>query len=183
MFRSFIKRLVNRLRGYIDPQTLIKRGLRLGNDCHIMERVILDPSHANLITIGNRVTIAPEAYILAHDSSTYRELGYTYLAPVTIGDDVFIGARALIMPGIHVGQGSIIGAGSVVVKDVPAYTIVAGNPAKPIGYVHALMQKHRERLKHAPRFDEKYRLTTHPSPARITEMQRKIEDAGEGYVR
>lgn len=52
--------------------------------------------------------------------------------PVTIGHDVWIGHSAVIMPGVSIGNGAVVGAGSIVTKDVPAYTIVAGVPARPI---------------------------------------------------
>jgi maltose O-acetyltransferase len=52
---------------------------------------------------------------------------------VTIGDRVWIGYRAIILPGIEIGEGAVVGAGAVVTKDVPPFTIVAGNPAVKIG--------------------------------------------------
>jgi acetyltransferase-like isoleucine patch superfamily enzyme len=52
--------------------------------------------------------------------------------PVIVEDDVWIGTRAVILPGVRIGYGSVIGAGSVVTKDVPPMTVVAGIPAKPI---------------------------------------------------
>ena len=55
--------------------------------------------------------------------------GRTEIKPIVIGDDVWIGSRSLIMKGVHIGNGAIIGAGSVVTKDVPPYEIWAGNPA------------------------------------------------------
>lgn len=58
--------------------------------------------------------------------------GYEEEKPVVIGDDVWIGSRVTILPGVHIGEGAIIGASSVVTKDVPAYSIVGGNPAKVI---------------------------------------------------
>ena len=54
----------------------------------------------------------------------------TEVEPVVIGNDVWIGARVIILPGVHIGDGCVIGAGSVVTKDVEEYTVVAGNPAK-----------------------------------------------------
>ena len=94
--------------------------------------VILDYSHCNLITIGNNVTIAPQAYLLAHDASTKRDLGYTKIGRIDIKDNVFAGARALIMTGVTVGENSIVAAGAVVTKNVKPNTVVAGNPAKEI---------------------------------------------------
>ena len=85
--------------------------------------------------IGNDVMFGPEVTILSgshHFERTdipMREQGATPRKPVVIGDDVWIGTRAIILPGIRIGSHSIIGAGSVVTKDVPEYAIVAGNPA------------------------------------------------------
>ncbi|WP_304522377.1 DapH/DapD/GlmU-related protein [Bacteroides sp. GM023] len=60
---------------------------------------------------------------------------YTKKAPVTIGKNVFIGARSIVMKGVTIGDGVVIGAGSVVTKNVPANAIVAGNPAKVIKFI------------------------------------------------
>ena len=56
--------------------------------------------------------------------------GFENTKPVVIEDDVWIGGRVIILPGVHVGTGCVIGAGAVVTRDTPPYTIVAGNPAK-----------------------------------------------------
>lgn len=108
----------------------IKLGMKVGDHCSIQPGVIFDYSHAWLITIGHHVTITPEAYILAHDASTKLSLGYTKIGKVTIKDHVFIGARAIVMPNVTIGEHSIIAAGSVVTKDIPPYSLVAGNPEK-----------------------------------------------------
>lgn len=52
--------------------------------------------------------------------------------PVEIEDDVFIGARVIILPGVRIGVGSVVGAGSVVTRDIPAYSVCVGNPARVI---------------------------------------------------
>ena len=84
------------------------------------------------ITIGDQVTIGPEATILTlgHDphSPEFADKG----GEVTIGSRAWIGYRALILPGIKIGEGAVVGAGAVVTHDVEPYTIVAGNPAKQI---------------------------------------------------
>ena len=105
----------------------ISNGLKMGKDCHVMGECIIDPGHCWLISIGDRVTLAPRVHILAHDASTKRELGQTRLGCVSIGDDVFIGAGSIILPGIRIGNKVVIGAGSVVVKDMPDDITAFGN--------------------------------------------------------
>src|SRR4051812_48012883 len=84
------------------------------------------------ITLRARCTIAQHAYLCAgtHDLADPRLP--LVVGPIDIGEDVFVGVRALVLPGILVGAGAVIGAGAVVTKDVAPWTIVGGNPAKPI---------------------------------------------------
>jgi acetyltransferase-like isoleucine patch superfamily enzyme len=85
------------------------------------------------VRIGDDVSIGPEASILTlgHDpqSLDFADRG----GDVVIGDRAWIGYRAIILPGINIGEGAVVGAGAVVTKDVPAFSIVAGNPARIIG--------------------------------------------------
>ena len=87
------------------------------------------------VNIGNNVMMGPEVYIYTQNHSHQRtdipmiDQGYEREKPVTIKDDVWIGSRVTILPGVTVGKGAIIGASAVVTKDVPDYSIVAGNPA------------------------------------------------------
>lgn len=91
------------------------------------------------VTIGNGTILSDEVVIL---SSMHRYAGatllpydeVTLLREVAIGDYVWIGYRALILPGVRIGQGAIVGAGAVVSRDVPLCAVVAGNPAKIIKY-------------------------------------------------
>lgn len=89
------------------------------------------------ITIGNDVMVASHAVItsLTHDTcaKVYRES--LIARPVLIEDNVWIGAGSVILPGVRIGTGSVIGAGSVVTQDVPARTIVAGVPARALRLV------------------------------------------------
>jgi maltose O-acetyltransferase len=90
------------------------------------------------IIIGKDVMMGPDVVILTMDhefsdvTRPMREQGYKTPLPVIIDDDVWIGTRVIILPGIRIGKGSIIGAGAVVTKDIPPFTIVGGNPAKVI---------------------------------------------------
>ena len=85
------------------------------------------------ILIGDYVSISAEVCILTADHDVRSPTIADRLRRVSIGDSVFIGTRALLLPGVTVGKGAAIGAGSVVTKDVPEFTVVAGNPARQIG--------------------------------------------------
>lgn len=97
-------------------------------------------SIANDTVIGRNVMMGPEVLILSgsHNFSRtdipMREQGAPPRRPVRIGDDVWIGARSILLPGVAVGSHAIIGAGCVVTRDVPDYAIVGGNPARVIRF-------------------------------------------------
>ena len=97
-------------------------------------------SSQNSIKIGNNVLIGSGTLITDSDAHALnpceRLAGKPGVSlPIVIEDDVFIGARAIILKGITIGKGSVVGAGAVVTKDVPDLSIVAGNPAKVVGRV------------------------------------------------
>ncbi len=107
------------------------RNISIGEDTIIGEGAVLDGRAA--LTIGSHVDIASEVMIYnsEHDinDATFKAIE----APVTIEDYVFIGPRAIILPGVTIKKGAIVGAGAVVTKDVGEYAIVGGVPAKVIG--------------------------------------------------
>lgn len=85
------------------------------------------------ITIGNNVLIAPNVTIAVTGHPVHPDLrkhGEMYAFPVTIKDNVWIGSGVIICPGVTIGKNSVIGAGSVVTKDIPANSIAVGNPCK-----------------------------------------------------
>lgn len=88
------------------------------------------------VLIGEHVMMGPEVVIYTQNHAFGRvdvpiqEQGYDEFRPVTIGNDVWIGRRVIILPGVNIGEGCIIGAGAVLAKDVPPYSIVVGNPGK-----------------------------------------------------
>jgi len=107
------------------------RRIRIGDHTAINRNCYLDGRAG--ITIGSSVSISPEVYVmsLSHDaqSADFRPVG----REVVIEDYVWIGSRAIVLPGVTLSKGCIVGTGSVVTKDVPPYAVVAGVPAKQIG--------------------------------------------------
>lgn len=107
-------------------------GICLGERTVINHGCLLDGRRYS-IHVGSDVSIGPEAAVLTlgHDprSTEFADCG----GPVTIGDRVWIGFRAIVLPGVTIGKGAVVGAGAVVTSDVAPFTIVAGNPARVIG--------------------------------------------------
>jgi len=86
-----------------------------------------------MLSIGNDVSISPDVTILTAQHRTDDPLFGLVSAPVVIDDYVWIGTRAMILPGVHIGKGAVVAAGAVVTKDVAPMEIVGGVPARPIG--------------------------------------------------
>jgi maltose O-acetyltransferase len=137
-------------------QKLVDKGLLLGENVNIVDTFFFDPSHCFLISIGDNCTIAPGVRLIAHDASTFQFLGYTKIGKIDIGADCFIGDSVIILPNVTIGSGSIIGAGSVVTKNVSPGMVVAGNPAKVICPVDQYLDKIRSIAQQKKIFDESY---------------------------
>lgn len=111
---------------------LRKQGVEVGNNCNIYSDIIT--SEPYLISIGNNVTISTDVQFITHDNSICKvDSKFTdVFGRIIVGDNTFIGARSLILPGVTIGKNVIIAAGSVVTKSIPDGKIVGGNPAKVI---------------------------------------------------
>jgi len=99
------------------------RGVKIGKGVWIGYDVILDTSQPHLITLEDNCVLSLHVVVLAH----FREN-----RGVKIGRDAFVGAGALILPNVTIGEGAVVAAGSVVTRSVPAFTLVQGNPAVPV---------------------------------------------------
>ena len=139
--KDLIKHLLGMDKNSIEA--LRSRGVRIGENCSINTDYI-DYGHGFLVSIGDNVTIAVNAMILTHDASTKPFLGYSKVGSVSIGNDVFIGAGSIILPGVSIGKNVIIGAGSVVIRDIPDNSVAVGNPAKVIGSTRDYIDKNRK---------------------------------------
>jgi maltose O-acetyltransferase len=107
--------------------------LTMGEQCWINVNCFFNLGAA--ITLGNRVGLGHQVMLLTETHElgcAERRTGPVIAQPITIGDGVWVGARATILPGVTIGQGAVVAAGALVTKDVPANALVAGVPAKTI---------------------------------------------------
>jgi maltose O-acetyltransferase len=134
--RFFISKTVSKLGsgGFVMMGVELRTGknIVIGDHCFINKGVLLD-GRGGKLTIGNNVDIAQEANIWTLSHDPHNDQHSVWGADVTIEDYAWIAARATILPGVTIGRGAVVATGSVVTKDVPAMTIVAGIPAKAIG--------------------------------------------------
>lgn len=127
--------MINRLKKIIKYNLLglpkiVKKEVKykIGNVKH--HNSLVDTLLPQFITIGDNFISAPGSIILSHDASLFLHSGEYRCEKTVIGNNVFLGANAVVLPGVTIGDGAIIGAGSVVTKNVLEYTVYAGNPAK-----------------------------------------------------
>jgi acetyltransferase-like isoleucine patch superfamily enzyme len=138
------------LRKY-DPYTIAayfrKQGAHVGEGCFIIPTNL--GTEPYLVRIGNRVAIAGDVSFITHDGAAWRFRDeypdLQVFGPIVVEDDCVIGQGALLFPNVRVGHHSVVGAGSVVISDVPPNTVVMGVPARPFGSIERYREKCLER--------------------------------------
>ena len=132
--RSFLNKCGSNVN--IEKGASISSKISIGDNSGIGQNCLI----SGTTQIGKNVMMGPECIIYTRNHSFERvdipmlQQGYQEEKPVIICDDVWIGGRVIILPGKHIGKGAVIGAGAVVTKDIPDYSIVGGNPARIIRY-------------------------------------------------
>jgi maltose O-acetyltransferase len=140
--RTFRRAIVSRLLGQAGNNINVEKGAQFGTGAKISlgtnSGIGVNCKLMGKVTIGNNVMMGPEVVFITttHEHSRTDipmfKQGSTQEQPIHVGDDVWIGMRCTILPGVRIGNGVIVGAGSVVTKNVPDYVVVAGNPARVI---------------------------------------------------
>jgi len=120
-----------------------KQGAQVGEGCSIIPTSL--GTEPYLVKIGNRVTIATGVAFITHDGGAWlfrdEVPDIQIFGPIVIEDDCVIGANAMLLPNIRIGRKSIVGAGSVVISDIPPESIAVGVPARVFGSIHRYREK------------------------------------------
>jgi maltose O-acetyltransferase len=151
-------------------------GATIGENCHIYGSV--DSGHEFLVSMGNNVTLASGSMLLTHDGSTKKIIGYSRVGRIDIGNDVFIGARSIVLPNVKIGNKVIIGAGCIVTKDIPDNSVVVGNPARVIGTYDAYVEKTKAQFESTPVWNTYYSKKTDKEKK---EMREALSESGYGF--
>lgn len=107
-----------------------RKGVKIGNNCHIYSSIVTPEPY--LISIGDDVTIAPGVCFLTHDNSVSKlSANFTdTFGKIVIGNNCFIGARSILLPGVELGPNTIVAAGSIVTKSFAGDVVIGGCPAR-----------------------------------------------------
>lgn len=117
---------------FFTPAAIRRKGVRIGRNSRINRNCTLDLRGG--LTIGDNVSISPEVMFLGGSHDFNHSWGFgDVMRPISVEDHAFIGTRAVILPGVTVGRGAVVTAGSLVSRDVAPMTIVAGVPARRVG--------------------------------------------------
>lgn len=139
--------------GFTRAEYLRKKNIlaEIGNNVYFYSRIM--PADPKMLKIHNNVSIATNVRFINHDridivlSGMYGKKYQKKYGCIEVMDNVFIGADTVILPGVRIGPNAIVGAGSIVTKDVLPGTIVGGTPAKEIGDFFSFMEKRKKSVK------------------------------------
>ncbi len=154
---SKLSRLIERLRvALADKDQFIallrKKGMKIGKGC-IIDKDVTYGTEPFLIEIGDYVRVTQKVRFITHDGSLWvpRNMGLVdrkadKYGKIVVGNNVNIGIGATILPGVHIGDNCIIGAGAMVTRDVPEGSVAAGVPARVIETVEGYVKKNEKNL-------------------------------------
>lgn len=137
-----------------EVQNAIKEGMKVGKNCQFISPGPNFGSEPYLITIGDNTTVSFDVAFVTHDAGTRvlrnlaepgsKEKETVIYGEIKVGKNCFIGCRSTILPGVTIGDNSIIGAGSVVNRDIPENSVAAGVPCKVICTLDEYKEKHKD---------------------------------------
>lgn len=152
--------MFTRILRYIFPQKgknqidlLKEKGLVIGDNTTILSPDCFDATYPWLIEVGDNCLFSTEVKILAHDASTLFVSDYARIGRVTIGNNVYLGYRTTVLCNVKIGDNVIVGAQSLVNKDLPSNGVYAGVPARYMCSIEDYRQKQQALLEECPKYE------------------------------
>jgi len=178
---AILKKLNYRMTWQKRMDLFIKKGLTIGKNVHIDGSVKIDESFCHLISIGDNCRITRGVTILAHDGSMHQATGgYGRAGFVDIKDNCIIGVNAIILPGVTIGPNVLVASGSVVNKDIPPDSCVAGVPARHYGRFSDFISNFKEKIDNSYVFTQLQLITDYEEFKK--EKERMINEAKKGDI-
>lgn len=164
-------KILNRIDKDYYVKKMIRGGAKIGKNFY-WQGSYINPFFLFLIEIGDNVTLT-HATILVHGGSLQHSLKISRVGKVKIGNNVFVRFQPLILPNVTIGNNVVIGAGSVVTKDIPNNSIAVGNPCRIIGRYDEFCEKHRIAMKTHPVYNTYHKFK---SKEEVNQMQIELDD-------
>jgi acetyltransferase-like isoleucine patch superfamily enzyme len=167
-------------------RVLIARGLVLGKNVLIAKTAVIDASYPYLIRIGDNCSIAEQVRIWAHDAATFKFTGgHARLGKVEIKDNCFIGDRSTILPGVTIGPNVLVVAGSVVNRDIPPNSCVAGAPARVYAKFDQFIERNQRQIEDGSVFEYSDLIDNldHLDERLKAKVWESVQDGHHAYVR
>ncbi|MFZ3132384.1 MAG: acyltransferase [Desulfosporosinus sp.] len=145
---------------FIRAEIFKESGMNIGEHCQIFSRVSFG-SEPYLIKLGDNVRVTAGVTFITHDGGIYvlRNLNLLenadYFGRITVGNNVFIGVHSIIMPGVNIGDNCVIGAGSIVTKDIPSNSVAAGAPARVKKTIDEYFEKYKDLVDYTKSYSSK----------------------------
>lgn len=178
----------SRGKAWIEARALERRwarlralGMHIGQGVNLPASTTIDTSHCFLISIGDWCGFGGDCLLLAHEGQFDEFLDAGRIGRVVIHPHSHIGSRSIILPGVEIGPRTIVGAGSLVTKSLPADTVCAGSPARVICSLEEYLAKHRAALASRPNFPSTEYSLANLTPERRAELVAAVAD-GDAYI-
>lgn len=185
---GFLLDPISKMKGRFDDARKVRRwsqlrkmGMKLGKGVNLPFSTWIDTSHCFLISIGDNCGFGENCVILAHDAMPNEFIDATKIGLVTIHESCHFGTGTVILPGVEIGPRSIVGAGSVVTRDIPPDSVASGNPAKVVFSLEEYLARHREAMEKSPIFPFREYDIQYLNNVKIEEMKTKLENSI-GYI-
>lgn len=185
---NFIEDLVGNIKRAVEKKREVRRwkklqdmGMHIGKNVFMPMSTWIDAAHCYLISIGDRCRFGPNCVILAHDATMNEFLDAGKIGRVIIHESCSIGFGTIILPGVEIGPRVIVGANSVISRNIPPDTVVSGNPAKVVAKLDSFLNYHRLMMRKVPLFPyNEYGVNYLPASKR-RELLEKL-DKTFGYI-